>query len=481
MKKMKGVRNLKRVIYKGRATKFRGFIALMTVVGLISSLGYFLYYAYNGYAAAKADVVLNYPEIAQSRRPDGSRFTYYDLISDENIAAALDIMNSNDKYKNFTVSDLRNSFDISSYLENSAGDTVSTVRSEGNDFSYVANEYRITFTQPHDYKNKNFIRKFIGKDYSRDFLRALLEVNRVRLAEEQGGIDGFKNLTEIKGADNYDYSEKLRVYRTKIKTIALYLDYLNRRSPDFVSFDNYTLKDLQGKYEFLISNRIDGISDFIKSSGISKDVDQASNKLNVHIEYYSLRCNKHSDRSQINQFAMTNYDQTFTENLINVIQNKTYGLYQARPKTAFDTVVDQKHNADTNLAEYSAMVSQFQTELQTYAAVEQTPDETGRLNEKCEELIDEFEDEYKELTRTARVVVEEYFNSVNEEYLTANISRMNLITPSLLVRLGLVFALGAVLAFIAAVFISSVSDSRKLRRKKKLIDDIKETTVREEA
>ena len=58
---------------------------------------------------------------------------------------------------------------------------------------------------------------------------------------------------------------------------------------------------------------------------------------------------------------------------------------------------------------------------------------------------------------------------------------MNLITPSLLVRLGLVFALGAVLAFIAAVFISSVSDSRKLRRKKKLIDDIKETTVREEA
>ena len=128
MKKMKGVKNLKRVIYKGRATKFRGFILLMAVVGLISALGYFLYYAYNGYAAAKADVVLNYPEIAQSRRPDGSRFTYYDLISDENIAAALDIMNSNDKYKNFTVADLRNSFDISSYLENSAGDTVSSVR-----------------------------------------------------------------------------------------------------------------------------------------------------------------------------------------------------------------------------------------------------------------------------------------------------------------------------------------------------------------
>ena len=124
----------------------------MIIFGIIAALGYFVRYAYIRFSASGAEVVLTYPEIAQSRYPDGKRFTYYDFISDENVGKALEIMQDNGKYTNFTVDDLKDCFYLYSQLEDSAGATVSSARSEGNDFSYVANEYKITFVQPHDYE-----------------------------------------------------------------------------------------------------------------------------------------------------------------------------------------------------------------------------------------------------------------------------------------------------------------------------------------
>ena len=456
----------------------------MAVVGIVASLGYFARYAYIRYAVSGAEIVLTYPEIAQSRYPDGKRFTYYDLISDKNLEKALEIMQKDGKYKNFTVDDIRNSFYLYSYLENSAGASVSSARSEGNDFSYVANEYKITYVQPRDYKglaeDEINLAEFLFGDYSADFLEVLVEVNRMRFADESGGITGFTELTAIPLADNYDYSEKLAVYRTKINAIISYFKYLGRENPNFVSAEtNMTIKDIEGKYLFLISNSLNGISNFIESSGISKDVEMATNKLKVSIENNTLKYKKYLDRAEVNGYAMTNYDQTFTENLINVIQNKEYGLYQARPKTAFDTVVVQKHDAEENVAEYGAKISRLNKELTVFNTIEQTPQEKTRLIEKCEGLMSAFEEEYKQLSDDAAVFVAEYYNSVNENYISAKVSHKGIINKSLIINMGVVFAFGASIAFVAFAVLSSLADSRKLNRKHKLIKSIKNKAKKE--
>lgn len=477
--KMKSTKKLKRAFYKGRITGFKKLISIMLVVGLLASLLYFLKYAYVEYAVSRADIVLTYPEIAQSKHPDGSRFTYYEFIDNESVDGALKIMQEKGKYVNFTVDDLKDKFYLYSYLDGSAGDSVSTARSEGNDFSYVANEYKITFIQPHDYKNLSLSTIF-ADDYSGEFLAALVEVNRKRIAEDLGGINGFKNLTEITSTENYDYSEKIKIYKTKISTIISYLDYLNKQKADFVSATyNMSIKDIEGKYDFLITNRLDGISNLIESSGISKDTELASNKLKVNIENNTLKYNKYSDRAQINNYAMVSYDHTFTENLINVVQNEQYGLYQARPKTAFDTVVEQKHFADESVSEYGAVINQFNEELTRYSSIIQTPEENARLLGKCETLMDEFEKEYEELSKLANDVVAEYYNEVNEDYITAKITKKSIFTKTLAVKMGIAFLLGAMLAFVAVVFISSVNDTRKVQRKKQLIYSIKKKAKKE--
>lgn len=468
-------KRLKRAFYKGKITKFKRLTSIMLVAGLLASVFYFFRYAYLEYAVSRAEIVLTYPEIAQSRYPDGSRFTYYEFIDDARVEEALEIMRADGKYENFTAEDLRGKFYLYSYLDGSAVDTVSSVRSEGNDFSYVANEYKITFVQPHDYKNRNIIKKLFTPDYSDEFLKALVEVNRRKIAEQSGGINGFKSLTEVSNLDGYDYSEKLRIYKTKIYAIIEYLDYLNKKESGFVSSAyDMSIKDIEGKYDFLITNRLDGISNFIESSGISKDIELVSNKLNVNIENNTLKTNKYRDRAQINTFAMTNYDHTFTENLINVVQNKEYGLYQARPKTAFDTVVQQKHEAEEAVAEYTAKINEFNTELQRYSSIVQTPEEHSRLTQKCEELMAAFEAEYTELSQLAGEVVTEYYNAVNENYLSAKISKKGLFTEAFLVKMGISFLIGAMLAFVTVVLISSVYDSMRLKRKKRQIKSIKQ-------
>ncbi len=473
MMNFRSIKNLRRVFYKGRITKFKKTAGFMILAGLAAALIYFGCYAYLEYAVSKADVVLSYPEIAQSKYPNSSRFTYYEFINDDNVNAAIKKMQEKGKYKYFTADDFRRSFFIYSNIEGSANASVMTARSEGNDFSYVANEYKITFVQPHAYKDPNIFAKLFGRDYSDEFLRALIDVNHERIANESGGINGFCDMTDMLETDTYDYNEELRVYRTKINSINNYLDYLNNKDPDFRSESGMTLEDLKGKYEFLIDDVLDGISDYIESSGISKDIDLARNKLKVNIENNQLKYDKYADRSEINKYAMDEYDHTFTENLINVIQNKQYGLYQARPKTEFDTVVEQKHDADKKVAEYGSKVNINRRELAIFDSVEYTQEENKRLTEKCSALMTKFREQYKELSETADKIVTEYYNEENEDYITAKITKKGLISKSLIVNMGIAFSLAAAVAFVVSIFISFVKDSKRLNQSHMRMREIK--------
>lgn len=469
-----GTNAIKRVLYKSKAEKFKKQIAFMLVLGIFASVVYFAKYIYVEYAVSRAHIVLNYPEIAESKYPDGSRFTYYDFTCDENLEDALEIMRSRNKYLYFTVDDIRDNFYIYSYLDGSAVSSVSTARSEGNDFSYVANEYKITFVQPHDYKNPNIFKKVFSRDDSGEFLQVLVDVNKAKIAQSSGGINGFKTLAANISEGEYDYIEKVNIYKTKISNIIAYLKQLDKQKTGFVSKKhNLSLNDLRGMYNFLISNNLDSINNFVESSGISKDIEQTSNKINVNIENYTVKYNKAFSKVETNDFAMENYDQTFTENLINVIQNEEYGLYQARPKTAFDTVSRQKHESDESVSEYGSKISIFSKELDIYDNVVTTPEEHSRLIAKCDGLITDFENEYTELTTIANEVVEEYYNSVNEEFISAKITAKGFISKNLIVKMGASFILGMVLAFVIAVFVLSFEDRLKVNKKKKLIESIK--------
>ena len=172
---------------------------------------------------------------------------------------------------------------------------------------------------------------------------------------------------------------------------------------------------------------------------------------------------------------MVNYDHTFTENLINVVRDDEQGLYQARPKTSFDTVVAQKNDSQEAAAEYGGTINVLYRDLEKYGTVSQTPEEYARLSQKCETLLKDFDEEYKALTKVAREVVTEYLNETNKSFITASISKKSIFSTSLLLKIGITFSMGAAAMFMLIVLCSSLADSIVLKRKYKLVEEIKQS------
>ena len=172
---------------------------------------------------------------------------------------------------------------------------------------------------------------------------------------------------------------------------------------------------------------------------------------------------------------MDNYDHTFTENLINVVRDENQGLYQARPKTAFDTIVEQKHDADEMTAQYSSDIILLNQEIWRAQSMSQSTEEYTRLSALCDGYLSELKTEYDALTDKAVSVVEEYYNDINEGYMTASVTHREIFDLDLFVGSGLAFALGAVMAFIICIAYNVIQDNVMLRRKKKLLESIKKT------
>lgn len=464
---------IRKAFYRDRITGYKRVAALMILGGILASLCYTVKYQYVEYAVSRAHVSMVYPEIANSEYPDGSRFTYYDLISIDRLNEALEIMQERGKYENFTAQQLQDQFYVYSYLEESVRSNVSYMRSEGNDYSYVANEYLLSFVQPHDYKNKNWLKKIFTPDDSSEFLTVLMEVNNRWLSENFGGFGGFSQITELEDMSGYDYDEKIAVYKTKIVTIIDYLDALNNNSSGYSTESGTTFQDLIGSYKMLSSEKLDPIANFIDSSGLTADLEMMTNKLNINLETSLLNYNKLDDEALINNYAKTAYDHTFTENLIVVAYDDADGLYQARPKTAFDTVVEQYHDSKNAAVEEKVKIQELEADKANYSAITALSEEYLRLCAKCEELQAEFEQEYLTLGEKAKAVVSEYLSDSNEGYLKSKVSKKELFPQDFLLKLGISFVLGAMLIFIAHTGWLILKDRQKLRKKTKILRKIR--------
>ena len=468
------VKRIKGIFYRVKAKDFHKMLALMIVGGIFASIVYTVKYQYIEYAASQAHVSLVYPEIADGEYPDGSRFTYYDLINEERVQEALDIMQSRGKYKYFTAKQLCDRFHIYSYLEESVTSSVSSMRSAGNDYSYVANEYDIMFPQPHDYKNPDFISKFFTPDDSAEFLTELMNVNSRYFQAHYGGAGGFAKMTEIADKKGYDYAELVSIYKTRLSTIITYLNGINDKAGGFVSeTTGKNFKDIINLYNVLYSERLDQIANYVDASGLTSDIEVMNNKINVNIETNTLKYNKLSDESEINNYAKNAYDHTFTENLIVVATDNNNGLYQARPKTIFDTIAEQYHTSKNAAVECGVKINKLHSDKANYSAAASETEEYKRLNVKCSEMLEKFSNDYNELCAVAEDTVRDYYMADNESYLIFKIKPQSKIPMRFLLKFMISFVLGMAVMFIVYITLTSMRTRRRLKKKRRLLNSMR--------
>ena len=274
---------------------------------------------------------------------------------------------------------------------------------------------------------------------------------------------------------DYDYSEKVAVYDSKLNFALNYLTAQNTDSNGFVSpKNNLGFFDLKNAFQVLRDEKLNQLSSFINSSHLTSNINLLSNKMKIAIESNTTEYLKKSDEMQINKYAQMNYDHTFTENLIVISANEDNGLYQARPKTAYDTVVQQLLTAEGDAAEYSVAIREDNNDLYEYSLVTTTTDEYARLCDKAETLITEFDKEYHELMNTASVTIDDYINHRNNDIFSKDINHISLINSSFLMKLAIAFAFGAGAALILYIIVGASAIRRIEKHREEVVKKVAE-------
>ena len=217
--------------------------------------------------------------------------------------------------------------------------------------------------------------------------------------------------------------------------------------------------------------RLDEIDNYIQNSGIALDRESMINKLTVQIEELTLKYNKDLDKAKNNGYARDEYDHTFTENLIIVATSDDNGLYQARPKTVFDTVVNQFNDAMNSSIEYSTTIKDKQRDLLMYQQADANSAEFQRMDEKCRSLMAAYEEDQRALCELTRTTVEQFLSYYNNGYLSYEVERKPVISLSLVIKAAFIFVMGALVIVMLTVVASPLRDvlaiaarRRKMRR-----------------
>ena len=130
------VMNLLKYIWRKRK-----FVA---VVSILITLIYYGINCFYTYFSETGTISFIYPSSENGRYPDGTRFNIYDLMSEQVLQGTVDIYNERTGKKPIALADIENAIEIDEILPYGIHTKVQDARNSGQDYSYFANEYRVT-------------------------------------------------------------------------------------------------------------------------------------------------------------------------------------------------------------------------------------------------------------------------------------------------------------------------------------------------
>lgn len=397
-----------------------------------------------------------YPNIENGQYPDGQRFLMYDFLDNDVVTAALTEMQKKGWYTDITPTQIQRNLGVSVYLSNPVQEKVESSIASGKDFSYYSNEYVIRFSQPNPVHLRDWD-DFFGlfrKNRSKEFLDELVRANIKKFTEEHADSgQAFYNLTSGLSDEDYDFTDITDYYRIKVNAS---LDYLQEKDAEGKAYvaksTGLSFKDLIASYQALLDVDIQKLESYVKSSRLTRNLEQFKNRHQVLVENDTLSMLKQQDEALLSKTAMEEYDHTFTENIIIVSENEENGLYQARPKTGYDTVTQRTLTASTNAVTLSENIDELNLKVGQYSeAAAANPAEYARMCGVANGMVAEFDQKYEDLFEKSNATINEYLQYVNGNYIETSSRHTALFNGKMIVKTVIFFAAGFAFAILFAL------------------------------
>lgn len=418
---------------------------------------------YQGAYTQSLRVSFVYPLVEDGLYPDGQRFMPEDLVDERRAAEALAALREKGWYEDVTAGQILNNLSVSEYRAAPVQEKVEKRRTSGEEYTYYNNEYVITYRQPNplDLRSPGTLFGLLRPNHSREFLDELYRANARAFLTEHTEGSVFREFSGYLQAEGADYAEAAQAYQQKA---TLCINYLNKKREEdnrFVSpATGKSFGDLAIAYQSLIDVEAARLLNFATASRLTRDLRELENMYQVDIEEGELLSGKKGDEHEIAQKAMLEYDHTFSENIVIVSVNEEDGLYQARPKTGYDTVTQQAldagvagETARNEAQEAEEKLSQYRSAMADEAAAQ-------ALAMQADEMERALETRYEELTELATRTIEDYLEEKNRSYMRSEAGAVGGVGLGDAIKWGLGFCLGAALAALFCLF----DDWKKARR-----------------
>lgn len=430
----------------------------IAIVAILVTLLFYMNMSFGTLFSSGMVVSFIYPNSEKGQYPDLTRLNIYDIISDEVLEGAVAMYNEAKK-TNLDPDDVKPHISVTEYVSPTVMDKVQSARSKGEDYSYFANEFTITCSAMSKPSIKDVLHLFglipnvdtkllldkLYLSYSDFFMNSHTEMNIIpRLA------------TEIDYRD-YDYLEIVSVFENKIN---MYIDYLEAKNSENGSFmsktTGMTFNDLIVDLKNLKSLRVENLKGYVSASKIAKDNELFVNKLKAENENLNLLYQKAQGEADLAHNAMSTYDHTFEENIVITGMNDDIGLYQARPKTAYDTITKRALKFGVNASDLLKQIQENERLINLYSYSDVSPEEAQRMHGVIDSMTKDIETAFNQLTDDADKTVQDFLSEKSSEYLRKKGSSKVYLSIYILMQCGVAFALAAAAAMAGCLIYDQV-------------------------
>ena len=403
-----------------------------------------------------------YPGAENGLYPDGERLLRDDLIDSGRVEEALEAMRAKGWYSDIPLREIRNNLRVQEHLSYPVQNKVQSLRAQGEEYTYYNNEYILTFTQPLVLHWKDPADWFglTRPDRSKEFVEALMQSVFNNFIREHTEGDVFAQFCDYMDTDGLDYGGIVDECGEKVTLCINYLTKKQEADSTFVSeTTGLSFEDLIAGYQSLADVQIARLLKYTSAGKLTRSLDELINRLEVEAEDQRLVEKKKLDESSINKKAMLEYDHTFSENIIIVSVNEENGLYQARPKTGYDTVTQRTLDAGVAATNAANVVKNDQRLIAEYTASMSAHGTQERL-EEAEAIVESIYEEYDRLRDLSVATIRDFLYQNYGNYIKTSEAEKGQSVLITLIRLCALFVTGLCVTALACL----MRDRRGRRR-----------------
>jgi hypothetical protein len=389
--------------------KNKNKIIFFTIVCFIFTAGYNFLLTSN---KATMTLTISYPGTEKGENPNGTRFNVFEIKSSEVIDRAI----SNRGLDGLTVDDIRNRIDIYAKIPKNITERVTIANTTGKDFSYISNEFSISYSQ----QNK------LSKNNTISVLEAVAEAY-TQIFQEKHTEKNIVLTTKLENLESYEYVEIADMYFDKVSQMERYIRSHASENGAFVATStNQNFQNILTMLQNFKNIEVEKFKGYIVSSALSKNKNTYIQKLKYNNSMLSNEREKVVYEKDFTTGAIQKYDPNITGVAFIPSLDQKSEFYMNRTKIGIDYLTEKAYDAGVFSEKIMSNINSNNKLIEVFSTSKLNGNEYLAIANNANEMLKSLDLKLTEIARIATDTDKEYLAYKTKNYLKFNIPKVGI-------------------------------------------------------